>query len=395
MKTILRMLCLLTIETVIVQTMYANTLPDSLTTREFNELIIHVSEQGGEFHSDNLASNESSYLHPIEILRRLNISGGIYVGVGPEQNLTYICETRPEVAFIVDIRRNNMLQHLLYKTLFALSDSRAEFLSRLLSKPLYDELTFWGRIFRLKPPWLKSGYAPSILELTHYFDSVSSSKALYHRNLKQIKSELRSIGVTGKDIEVVEQIYNEFFERHLNIQYDLGNVKFNEMYPTLRDLLVATTTNGQTASFLASDESYAYVKDMHRRNLIVPVTGDFSGGKALRRIADFTRSHGSTVSVFYISNVEMYLILDNVYPQSKFVRYVENIEYLPINESSVFIRSFPNGQFTSFMSHPNRLGDHVFTTVVQSIDSLRKDNSWQSLRGMSLYHRIVTHNVIE
>jgi hypothetical protein len=40
------------------------------------------------------------------------------------------------MAFIVDIRRGNMLELLLYKALFEISNDRAEFLSRLFSRPM-------------------------------------------------------------------------------------------------------------------------------------------------------------------------------------------------------------------------------------------------------------------
>src|SRR5205085_4518908 len=53
---------------------------------------------------------------------------------------TYIAKIRPRIAFIVDIRRQAMIQHLMYKALFHLSPTRTDFLSRLLSKPLPKEM---------------------------------------------------------------------------------------------------------------------------------------------------------------------------------------------------------------------------------------------------------------
>ena len=79
-----------------------------------------ASEPGGYFDTDNLISNESSYLQVVPELRRAGISGGAYLGVGPDQNFTYIAEIRPAIAFIVDIRRDNLLLHLLFKALFQL-----------------------------------------------------------------------------------------------------------------------------------------------------------------------------------------------------------------------------------------------------------------------------------
>ena len=59
--------------------------------------------------------------------------GRVYLGVGPEQNFTYIAATKPAMAFIIDIRRGNLQLHLMYKALFELSADRAEFVSRLFS----------------------------------------------------------------------------------------------------------------------------------------------------------------------------------------------------------------------------------------------------------------------
>jgi hypothetical protein len=88
-----------------------------LSAAEFTRTIQDVSEPGGFFRSDNFTSNETSYLHVIDKLREMHLGGGAYIGVGPEQNFTYIAKLRPQIAFIVDIRRQAMIQHLLYKAL--------------------------------------------------------------------------------------------------------------------------------------------------------------------------------------------------------------------------------------------------------------------------------------
>ena len=59
---------------------------------------------------------------------------GVYLGVAPDQNFTYIVALKPSIAFIVDIRHQNAMQHLLFKALIAMSATRAEFLARLLSR---------------------------------------------------------------------------------------------------------------------------------------------------------------------------------------------------------------------------------------------------------------------
>src|SRR5262252_6651083 len=88
---------------------------DRLSASEFARLIERLSEPNGYFDTDNLISNEASYLHVIGKLRRMQVTGGAYLGVGPDQNFSYIAQIRPRIAFIVDIRRDNLVEHLLFK----------------------------------------------------------------------------------------------------------------------------------------------------------------------------------------------------------------------------------------------------------------------------------------
>src|SRR6185503_9916590 len=111
-----------------------DTLPAKLSDREFWKMITGFSEDDGYFRSDNFLSNETGYQFAIPMMRKTIRTGGAYLGVGPEQNFTYIVALEPKMAFVVDIRRQNMLEHLLYKALMELSADRVEFLSRLMSR---------------------------------------------------------------------------------------------------------------------------------------------------------------------------------------------------------------------------------------------------------------------
>src|SRR4030095_3794093 len=113
----------------------SDTLPARLSDKEFWKIITDFSEAGGYFRSDNFLSNEAGYQEVIPVLKKSVRSGGVYLGVGPEQNFTYVVGLDPKMAFIFDIRRQNMLEHLLYKALMEKSSDRAEFLSRLFSRP--------------------------------------------------------------------------------------------------------------------------------------------------------------------------------------------------------------------------------------------------------------------
>jgi hypothetical protein len=62
------------------------------------------------------------------------------VGVGPEQNFSYIAAIRSAMAFVIDIRRQAVMQHLMFKAMFELSKDRADFLSLLFAKPKPKDL---------------------------------------------------------------------------------------------------------------------------------------------------------------------------------------------------------------------------------------------------------------
>ncbi len=113
------------------------------TPSGFAAQVAALSEPAGYFDTDNLISNESSYQQVLPDLRRRKVHGGAYVGVGPDQNFTYIAETRPAIAFIIDVRRDNLLLHLLFKALFELSRTRIEYLTQLLGRPVPSDIDGW------------------------------------------------------------------------------------------------------------------------------------------------------------------------------------------------------------------------------------------------------------
>src|SRR5436190_21048074 len=50
----------------------------------FGRLIARLSEPGGYFDTDNIITNETSYLHVLDALRSHGVHGGAYIGVGPD-----------------------------------------------------------------------------------------------------------------------------------------------------------------------------------------------------------------------------------------------------------------------------------------------------------------------
>src|SRR5678816_4197031 len=134
----------------------ADTLPGELTDDEFWKLVESVSEPSGSFLSENLTSNENGFQKVIPSLLQVTRKDGVYLGVGPEQNFTYIVAMHPKIAFIIDIRRQNLLEHLMYKAIFEMADNRADFLSILFSCKRPPGLTYDTSIDRVLDTYLKA-----------------------------------------------------------------------------------------------------------------------------------------------------------------------------------------------------------------------------------------------
>src|SRR5437762_2534349 len=109
-------------------------IPSQLADDAFWKMVTDFSEEGGYFRFENFLSNELGFQYVIPGLKETTKPGGVYMGVGPEQNFTYIAGLQPKLVFIIDIRRQNMLELMMYKACFELSPDRADFLSRLFSR---------------------------------------------------------------------------------------------------------------------------------------------------------------------------------------------------------------------------------------------------------------------
>lgn len=308
-------------------------LPEKLTDDQFWTLITEASEPNGFFRSDNLLSNELQMQHVIPELIRTAVPGRAYLGVGPEQNFTYIAAVKPSIAFIVDIRRGNLNLHLLYKALFELSADRADFVSALFSKKRPEGLTARS----------------SAAEIFKAFWDVETGEALYTHNLAAVRTHLTSahkLPLTADDLRGVEAVYRAFYWYGPIIQYSSSMGGGGGNFPTYAQLMTATDGAGVPRGFLASEEQFAFIKNLHARNLIVPIIGDFAGPKALRALGRYLKSRDVVVSAFYLSNVEQYL-----YRENRSEPFCANVATLPLDSTSTFIRSVRDGNY-----YPNGTG---------------------------------------
>jgi hypothetical protein len=104
------------------------------------------------------------------------------------------------------------------------------------------------------------------------------------------------------------------------------------------NLMMATGADGLVKSYLASEETFKFMKDLEERNLLVPIVGNFGGPKALRAVGKYVRDRGAIVSAFYLSNVEQYLNQDGIWGN-----FCANVASMPLDDSSTFIRSGQGG----------------------------------------------------
>jgi hypothetical protein len=308
----------------------ADTLPSQLTDKEFWDLSTQSSEEDGTFRSDNLLSNEWGYQTIIpELLKRAK-QDRVYLGVGPEQNFTYIAALHPKMVFLTDIRRGNLDLHLMYKALFELSADRAEFISRLFSKKRPEGLT------------AKSTSA----DLMNAYWTVPTDDALYKSNTREIEDLLtkkHGFQLKSLDVQGIEYVYYNFYWFGPSITYGSSQAsgaggRGGSSYPTYADLMVQTDGSTLNRGFLGSEENFRWLKEFEGRNMLVPVIGNFAGPKALRSVGKYIRDHHATVAASYLSNVEQYLYQDGIWQS-----FCANVATMPLDELSTFIRSASAG----------------------------------------------------
>jgi len=304
----------------------ADTLPATLTDAEFWKTIETFSESGGRFDFEMYMSNEVTFQNIIpDLVARVPL-GTAYIGVAPEQNFTYITTLRPKIAFIVDIRRENMLEMLMYKALFEMSANRPEFVSRLFSRRLVSA---------------QSDPQASVERVFGNLNSGRGDTQFYAQNVQAIKDRLQKthgFPLTAEDLRTIEYIYSLFFRGGP----DASLTTYGTSY---RQLMSQTDGRRKNWNFLASEANFNFVKQMHQKNLIIPIVGDFAGPKAIRAVAKYLTDRGAVVGAFYVSNVEEYIGS----PRAVWSAYCRNIATLPINAASTFIR-FGRGGRGSFLN---------------------------------------------
>lgn len=288
--------------------------------------------------ADNLVTNEDSFPRVVSDLARLAPRDSVYLGVGPDQNLTYMAHARPAVAFILDHRRRNLLLHLVHKALLTLADDRAGYLSRLTarapSRPLADDATADDLIAAFAP-------AP--------FD-----RARLDATVAEVARALRPLGVVADDEwPAVATIQAKLAGPGLEARF-----LALRMYPTFARLIATRTRDGKPAHFLGDERLYQSLRDAERADRVIPLVGDFAGPKSITGLAEWLRRRGRSVGVLYISDVEFFLLRSG-----KFPAYIANLDRLPWADGAVVVRTS-----TRPIESPERVDGDSSTTVVRPVE---------------------------
>lgn len=330
-----------------------------ISQSQFARYVDELSEPEGYFDSDNFISNETSYLHVVDELKRSVRPGEVYLGVGPDQNFSYIVHSRPVLAVIFDIRRQNMLQHLLYKAVFDLGANRTEFLSLLFSR---------------ETPKVPDN--ASLRDLLEAVDRAPTSTDRYKSNFEIIRQRLMSYGLSlgPDDWRKLEYVYATLQAEGLQLRFSSIGRNNAMNYPTFESLMLETDRAGKLQGFLASEELFQQLKKFQAENRLIPVVGDFAGSGAFKAVAAFLKSNGLEVGAFYTSNVEFYL-----FGGDKWAPFVENVKAMPLADDMVFIRAY----FGNSGSHPLNVPGHRSTSLIHSGARFLEDYAEGRLRTYS------------
>ncbi len=304
--------------------------------QSMSRMIGDLSEADAGKAADNFVTNEDSFARVATELERVTPKNGVYLGVGPDQNFTYIARTRPRLAFLLDFRRRNALLHLIHKALFTLSTNRADYLARLLART---------------PKALPAD--PSSDELADAFEGASFDRDRLEVTIARVADQLRPFNLVA-DSEWAEVA---------TIQAKLAGPGLNArflalpMYPTFGRLIRARDLQNHPAHFLAEDAWFQSVKDRQQGDRVIPLTGDFAGPHALPALGAWLRDRGLSVSVFYASDVEFFLLR-----AGRLAAYAANLAKIPWKEAAVLIRTS-----TREIQHPERIAGDSSTTILRPV----------------------------
>ncbi len=299
-------------------------------------VVDQLSDSSDGPHADNFVSNEDSFPRVAATLAKRAHPGGIYLGVGPDQNFTYIAQARPALAFIVDFRRRNLLLHLLHKALFSLAVDRVSYLERLTARHV--------RRFPL---------SPTAEDLVDAFSKAPFDRNRLDQTISEVVAVLRPLAL------IRDEEWSTLATIHARLAGPGIHARFLALriYPTFARLMTTTGRDGQPSHLFARESFYQVVRSCQLGDRVIPVVGDFSSLSTLPRLGDWLRKRGFSVDVFYTSDVEFFLLRSG-----KFSPYLANLIQLPWSREAVIVRTS-----TREIVHSERFAGDSSTTIVRPV----------------------------
>lgn len=192
------------------------------------------------FNSHYVVSNElRQYLYRPKI----KPLGGIFIGVGAEQNYLLSGWARPEILVVVDFDEWIADLHVVYGMLFQAART---------------------------PQQLIALWSPA--------------------KKKEVEALIQSKGLPKKRARRLVQVFKVSRVRiHKHLRWIQGLYK-----------------KANIPTFLTSQQQYDYIAALHRTNRVLAVRGDYTGKRTLRDLAAVARRFKIPVRLLYLSNVEYY-----------------------------------------------------------------------------------------
>ena len=286
--------------------------------------------------ADNLVTNEDSVPRIAgEIAAQVPPDQG-YLGVGPDQNFTYIAHSRPALSVIVDYRRKNRLLHLLHKAFFALSPTRADYLRHLTAMH----------------PRVKVGVDSTAESLIAAFDHDGHARSAAAESRREVERYLEPLGLISEPADRAE------IERiRVRLAGPGLRARFLALpgYPTTARMMTTVDRGGRPAHFLADESFYRRVRERQLGDVVLPIVDDFGAADGLSRLATQLGRRGPEIGLAYFSDVEFFL-----FRAGRFPAFIANLRRLPWHRNARVVRSS-----TKPIDHAERVAGDSSTTILR------------------------------
>ena len=182
----------------------------------------------------------------------INNSGGVFIGLGTDQNYLMAAWAKPEILVPLDFDQMVVNIHYVFRAIF------------LNAKTPNDFVAMWSE------------------------DQYASTKAL----LKQAYADK-----------------SESFQKGILRAFKMGG-KFIR-----RRLVRIVKSFGRLGvpTFLSDRSQYQYIVDMFKNNRVFPVRGDLTAQKTVKQVGEAARKCGLTIRTLYLSNAEQYFKFSDDY----------------------------------------------------------------------------------